>query len=69
MALLKCPHCGGNAEPRVNYGTDETAYIFIRCRTCGAQTRPYSCNTENESSKNHAAEDAANAWNMRTETE
>lgn len=60
MIILKsCPFCGGKAEMAiVPEGFAVGRWVYIRCRKCGAGTKP-----------SREDMDAINAWNRRVTKE
>lgn len=62
IKLKPCPFCGGEAE----FGTNPTGYrtIWVYCSECKAESNRFESNIYS-----CAAEDAAEAWNRRTENE
>lgn len=68
--LKPCPHCGGAASLAANYSyRHRTFFVFVKCDVCGAQGKLYSSEDTPEATewKSRPCDDAAAAWNMRTD--
>jgi hypothetical protein len=80
--LEYCPFCGETknlavqlARPKFMLKAYQNRYVFAGCRSCGATTQLFAANnktgspTLNAANLRRAIEEAAKAWNRRTNTE
>lgn len=67
--LKRCPHCGGSAYLHANYSYKTRGYfVFVKCDVCGATGKAYTSPDNPAASDwaNQTCDDAAAAWNLRT---
>lgn len=65
VELKECPHCGGIAKIMTRYSLrSECYYTFIKCKTCGAQSKSFRSLDDQEEYSSAAINAAAN-WNLR----
>ena len=68
--IRRCPHCAGKAFVRYR-NTDTAMYAFIQCGVCGAQTRLFPFERNNDELLElggisyNAVSAAIEAWNRR----